>query len=277
LVNNIRKPFQLAAAAGQAATAVKRIRKGTSENRFSSLGGRERTRFNGNVGPTRVIGYVKTSLAEVKEVRRLVPGATVNDVTLSIVSGALRRYLNAHGELPVKALIAGVPVDVREQQQRNSGGNVISLMTVSLCTDIGNPLECLDAVHQQTLEAKAYHKELGPELATNVTDSLPPYLVALCVGPLFATGMLGKTSPIVNTVVSNVPGPPQPLFFGGAEMTMITGLGPCADGLGLFHSVSSYCEVITVGFQACSTMLPDPEFYTQCIQESWDDLRAVRN
>jgi WS/DGAT/MGAT family acyltransferase len=276
LVNNIRKPFKLAAVAGQAATAVQRVNKGTRENRFSSLGGRERTRFNGNVGPDRVVGFVKTSLAEVKEVRRLVPGATVNDVTLSIVSGALRRYLNAHGELPDKALIAGIPVDVRAQQQRESGGNVISVMTVSLCTDIGNSLECLEAVHQQTLAAKAYHHELGPELVTNVTDSLPPYLVALCVGPFLATGLLGKTSPIVNTIVSNVPGPPKSLFFGGAELTMITGMGPCADGLGLFHTVSSYCDVITISFQACPTMLPDPEFYTSCIQASWDDLKAVR-
>jgi hypothetical protein len=99
--------------------------------------------------------------------------------------------------------------------------------------------------------------------------------VALCSKPVFATGVLGKMPPIVNTIVTNVPGPQKPLFFGGAKMTMITGLGPCTDGLGLFHSMSSYCDVITIGFQACPTMLPDPGVYTQCIQASWDELKLA--
>jgi WS/DGAT/MGAT family acyltransferase len=274
LVNNIRQPFSLAGVAGQALGAVQRIVKGSRENRFTSLGWRERTRFNGSVSPDRVVGYLTVNLAEVKQTRRQVPGATVNDVMLTVVSGGLRRYLLASRELPEKPLVAGMPVNVRSPGRDKADGNVLSVMTVSLCTDIENPLQRLECVHQQTVESKAYHDEMGPELVTNLTDSLPQYLVALCTGPVFSTGLLGKTPPIINTVVSNVPGPQEPLYFGGAKMEMISGLGPCTDGLGLFHSVSSYCEGITIGFQACPIMLPDPEFYTRCIQESWDDLKS---
>lgn len=274
LVNNIRQPFKLAAVATQVIPAIQRIVKGTRENRFSHLGSKEKTRFNGRIGPDRAVGFVKLDLARVKEVSRRVPGATVNDVTLTIVSGALRSYLQSKGEMPTKSLVAAAPVNVRAHHAGKSAGNIISVMTVSLCTDTGNALERLAAVHQQALAAKAYHDELGPELATNLSGNLAPYLVALLSKPLMTSGILAKMPPLANTIVSNVPGPPEPLHFGGARMVMIAGQGPCADGLGLFHTVSSYCDVITIGFQACPTMLPDPEFYTNCIQESWDDLKA---
>jgi len=274
LVNNIRQPFNLAGVVAQAIPAVQRIVKGTREQRFSSLGSKERTRFNGLIGPDRVVGFMNLGLAQAKQVSRHVPGATVNDVTLTIVSGALRRYLDSKGEMPSKSLVAAAPINVRAHHPRKDGGNVISAMTVSLCSTIGNSLERLESVHQQSVAAKAYHDELGPELATNLGDSLAPYLVALVSKPLMASGLLGKTPPLANTIVSNVPGPPKPLYFGGAKMVMIAGQGPCADSLGLFHTVSSYCDVITIGFQACPTMLPDPEFYVSCIQESWDDLKA---
>jgi len=275
LANSIRQPFQFARFAGQVAGAVGRVVKGSMEDRFSGLGWRERTRFNGPVGPDRTVGFVRLGLAEVKALKRRVDGATLNDVTLAIVSGALRNYLAAKGELPDKPLIAGVPVDVRTHPPQQGAGNVISVMTISLCTDVEDTLQRLECVHQQSLKAKAYHHELGPELVTNLGDSLPHYLVAPCIWPLLSTGLLGKAPPIVNTIVSNVPGSPEPLYFAGAEMKTVTGLGPCADGMGLFHSVSSYCDEVTIGFQACSSMLPDPGFYTECIQESWEDLLAA--
>jgi len=229
LVNNIRQPFKLAGVVAQAIPAVQRIVKGTRENRFSKLGSKERTRFNGLIGPDRVVGFMKLGLGEVKEVSRQVPGATVNDVTLTIVSGALRRYLESKGEVPSKSLVAAAPVNVRAHHPGKTGGNVISAMTVSLCSHIGNSLERLECVHKQSVAAKAYHDELGPELATNLSDNLAPYLVALLSKPLMASGLLEKTPPLANTIVSNVPGPREPLYFGNSKMVMITGQGPCAD------------------------------------------------
>ncbi len=275
LVNNIRQPFRLAGVAGQAVQSIQRIVKGTREDRLSGLGEKARTRFNGLIGPDRVVGLTQLKLAEMKEVSRRVPGATINDVGLTIVSGAMRRYLDAKGELPGKSLVAAVPVNIRAHQPGKVGGNVISGMTVSLCSDVDDLLERLECVHQQSLAAKAWHEEMGPQLLTNLSDSLAPYLVSLISKPLLATGLLGRTPPIANTIVTNVPGPQQPLYFGGSKMVMISGVGPCADGFGLFHTISSYCDVVAVGFQACPRMLPDPEFYTRCIEETWDELKAA--
>lgn len=273
--NNIRQPFKLAAAVGKAVPALKgRLTEGGKRQQDVS-DGKERTRFNGPVGPDRVLGFVRLSLEAVGKARRLVPGSTVNDVALAIVSGAMRRYLLDKGELPEISLVAGMPVNVRSADQQGTVGNMISAMSVSLCTDIENPRERLQGIHRQSSAAKANLESLGPEVLTNVTNNLPPYLVALIAAPIMESGLLGKTPPLFNTLVSNVPGPRTTLFFGGAELTMIAGLGPCGDGLGLFHAVSSYCDEIAISFQACATMLPDPEFYTSCIQESWEELKAA--
>jgi len=272
LVNNIQKPFKMVGVARQALPGVKRLVQGVVKKKPGGLSIKEKTRFNHSVGPDRVVGFVTLSLAEVKEARKLASGATVNDVILTVVAGAMRSYLEAKGELPDKPLVAGVPVNVRSDQHQGTGGNVISLMEVSLSTDIKNPLKRLKGVHQQTRSAKNKKDGLGPDFVINLTDSLPQFFVALLTRPVFSAGLLGKIPPIVNTAVTNVPGPGKPLYLGDAKMENIIGLGPCADGLGLFHSVSSYCDVITIGFQACPTMLPDPEIYTSCLQESWDDL-----
>ena len=272
LVNNIRQPFKLAGVIAKAVPSVSRIVKGTIEDDFESPKWRERTRFNHPVGPDRVCGFIEMGLDEVKEMRQLVPGCTLNDVTLTIISGAMNRYLKDKGESPDKTLVAGVPVNVRNPQQNGAGGNIISMMSVALCSDIEDPLKRMKCLHQQTLASKSYHDTLGPELVTNLFDALPPYLLAHLSGPVFSSGALGKIPTIFNTVVTNVPGPREPLFLGGSKMKMILGLGPVVDGIGLFHTVSSCAGILTIGFQACADMMPDPGFYTRCVQDAYDEL-----
>ena len=84
--------------------------------------------------------------------------------------------------------------------------------------------------------------------------------------------MANRTIPMMNTVVTNVPGPQVPLYSGGARLVRMLGLGPVSDGMGLIHPIVSYCGQLAISFTACREMLPDPAFYTQCIQESFDEL-----
>ena len=78
-----------------------------------------------------------------------------------------------------------------------------------------------------------------------------------------------------NTMVSNVAGIQQPLYFCGAKMVSMYGMGPIIDQMGLFHAIFSYDGKITFTFTACREMLPDPDFYAQCIQASFDELKAA--
>jgi hypothetical protein len=81
--------------------------------------------------------------------------------------------------------------------------------------------------------------------------------------------------PPFSTIVTNVPGPPVPIYSTGAKLVSMFGLVCLTDGLGLGHVVQSYRDQATVTFTACRKMMPDPEFYRHCIQESFDDLKAA--
>ena len=79
----------------------------------------------------------------------------------------------------------------------------------------------------------------------------------------------------VHTVISNVPGPQYPLYLAGARLHMLMGMGPLVDMAGLFHAVISGSGLITINFVSCREMLPDPEFYKQCLEESYADLERA--
>ncbi|MFT6366644.1 MAG: hypothetical protein ACJARI_002098 [Bacteroidia bacterium] len=81
--------------------------------------------------------------------------------------------------------------------------------------------------------------------------------------------------PSFNCVVTNVPGPSVPLYNTGAKMVSNFGTGPVQDGLGLFHVISSYCGEFVISATSCRDMMPDPDFYRQCLQESVDELSAA--
>jgi hypothetical protein len=81
--------------------------------------------------------------------------------------------------------------------------------------------------------------------------------------------------PNFNCVITNVPGPQIPLYTVGAKMVANYGTGPVQDGLGLFHVISSYCGEMSISATACRDMMPDPAFYTQCIIDSFEELKAA--
>ena len=93
------------------------------------------TRFNGPVTAHRVLDARFFPFAELKPIRNLVPGATVNDVALAVIGGAMRSYLEKAGELPGAPLRAMTPVSVRTEAEKGDLGNQVSAMVVSLATD----------------------------------------------------------------------------------------------------------------------------------------------
>jgi hypothetical protein len=116
---------------------------------------------------------------------------------------------------------------------------------------------------------------MGGRMLTDVSNSLPSHITVLAYRAASAAGLLATTKPIFNTIITNVPGPQVPLYMGGAKMVRSLGAGPCMDNLGIFHPVTSYDGMISVSFQACREMLPDPQFYEECLRESFEELCAA--
>ena len=153
---------------------------------------------------------------------------------------------------------------------------MVGFMNVALRTDIVNPSERLVAVHAEAQSSKAYAEALGPRFAVDLTDVMPGNVLSLALRTASATGM-AEASVVFNTIVTNVPGPPVQLYMCGAALVDSISLGPLMPNVGLFHIVYSTVQdkkgTINLSFSACRSMLPDPGFYAQCLQESHDELR----
>jgi WS/DGAT/MGAT family acyltransferase len=274
-LNNLRQPGRVVQTLGEIVPAVRRVREGIRENRFPGARERVSTRFNGRVGAHRVVDARFFDLRDIKAIKDLVPGATVNDVVVTIVAGALRSYLQQKGELPSGSLVAGAPINVRTESDKGTGGNLVSLMTLSIYTDIADPLERLHQVHEECVSSKEYSSAVGARTLTDLTQTIPPRIAALGFRAASQTMLLtGANSPI-NTIISNVPGPQIPLYLCGARLVCSAGCGPVMDHMGLFHAVLSYQGGLSITATACRDMLPDPAFYADCIQRSFEELKAA--
>ena len=234
-----------------------------------------RTRFNGVVSPHRVIDGRSFPLQDIRDIRKRVPGATVNDVILTVCSGALRKYLEFHKELPQDSLVAMAPISVRSEDEEGSAGNKISAMAVTLYTNIADPLERLESVHHGTQESKATAEAMGARTMTDISQVLPGSLSGLAARLYTRLGLANRVKPFLNTVITNVPGPQVPLYFTGAKILGLYGCGPVLDGMGLIHAVFSYSGRISVTITSCREQMPDPGFYADCIQASFDEIKEA--
>jgi WS/DGAT/MGAT family acyltransferase len=273
--NNVRSPFQLGRVL---ANTVPGIRRYIDEQRRSSIeetGPVPRTRFNASVTPHRVLGGIQFDLRTVKEIRKSVTGATVNDVILTICGGGLRRYLEAKKELPKESLIAMCPISVRSEGEKGAAGNRVSSMSVALRSDIADAGERLRAVYDATQHSKKLAEAIGARTMTDMGQFIPGGLAGLGWRTATRLGLANRVRPFLNTVITNVPGPQVPLYSAGALLAAQFGMGPVMDGMGLIHPVGSYNGTAVISFTSCREMLPDPEFYEDCLRASLADLTTA--
>jgi diacylglycerol O-acyltransferase len=274
-LNNIRKPFNFISVARNTVPGMAKAWNAVRKGDLQQVSKIPRTRFNRKVSPHRIFEAATFSLADVKSIKNSVPGATVNDAAIAIVGGALRKYLEHHDELPEESLAAMAPVNVRTTDEDGTGGNVVSTMTVAIRSDIEDPMERLEAVHESTKAAKAYNNAIGARAMTDYTQFIPSMLTAQAARLASQWGLMSRMKPDFNCVITNVPGPQVPLYSMGAKMVANYGTGPVLDGLGLFHVIGSYCGEMTISASSCRDMMPDPEFYKQCIVDSFEELSAA--
>ncbi|MHB8450812.1 MAG: WS/DGAT/MGAT family O-acyltransferase, partial [Mycobacteriales bacterium] len=224
-----------------------------------------RTSFNQTITPHRKVAWVDVPLADIKAVKHAF-GTTVNDVVLAVCAGALRRYLLGRGELPEKALSAVVPISVRTEGGGKAGANRISAMFTSLATDLDDPVARLRLIHETNKNAKEEHHAVGAEMLQDWAEFAAPTTFSLAAR-LYSNVHFADLHPVIyNLIISNVPGPPIPLYFAGAELVALYPLGPIFDGIGLNITVLSHRDAMGFGFIACREQMPD----------LWDLAAAVR-
>ncbi len=274
-LNGITNPARQLEVAAKAVPGLASVIKGLVSKDFTLHGAMlaPRTRFNTVISPGRVVEGRSVPLADIKAIRQAVPGAKVNDVFLTIIGGAMRRYLSHHKDLPDKTLTAMAPISVRSKGEKGDMGNQVAAMIAPLGTHIEDPLERLAYVHSQTMNSKAMTDAIGARNMTEMSKVSPALFMALGAQLYTRLGLANRVSPPFTTVVTNVPGPPVPIYSSGARLESMMGLLCLTDGMGLGHVVQSYVDEATVAFTACRKVMPDPEFYADCIAQSFAELR----
>jgi diacylglycerol O-acyltransferase len=214
------------------------------------------TPWNRAITPHRRMSFTRVSLDDVKKVKNHV-GCTVNDVILGLMGGTLRRYLEHHDALPDTPLVAVCPVSVRSEDQRGEMNNKVSAMFTSLATDVDDPIERLRRIHEVTKGAKEDHNVIGANLLQDWAEHAAPTTFALAARLYSSMNLSDRHRPIHNVVISNVPGPPFPLYYAGAKALYTLPMGPVMEGAGLNITVLSYIDNVDIGFMVCRELVPD--------------------
>lgn len=232
-----------------------------------------RTPFNGTITGHRSIAWVQLDLDRVKAVKNAF-GVKVNDVVLTMVASSLRMYLEDLGELPEPSLVAMVPVSVHNKSDR-PGTNKVSGMFAELRTDIEDPAQRLKAIAEANAVSKEHNEALGASLLQDWAQFAGPAMFGAAMR-IYATLKLAERHPVIhNLVVSNVPGPPAPLYFLGARITGLFPLGPVFHGAGLNITVMSREGQLDVGLISCPDLVPDVWSLAETFPDALDELVAA--
>ena len=215
-----------------------------------------RTRFNQPLGQRRAWGFVSLSLSDLKSVKNAF-GVKLNDVFVAAVSGGIRSYLERRGELPEHSLIASIPVNARADDSPSTG-NAISGMTATLGTDLEDSVARLRAIHASTMASKEMQRAMGAQMLMSLADTPPPAMFSLAARFYGKTQLVKRLPPMFNVVISNVPGPREPLYSQGAPVEAFHSMGIVYDGAGLFIGAMSYLDQMDVGILADPDALDDP-------------------
>ncbi len=235
-------------------TVVDTVRRAVNGSAMASPFRAPQTAFNASVTGHRNIAYAQLDLEDIKKVKNHF-NVKVNDVVMALVSGVLRQFLIDRGELPETSLVAMVPVSVHGRSDR-PGRNKVSGMFASLHTEIEDPAQRIKAIAEATSVAKEHSSAIAATLLQDWSQFAAPAVFGVAMR-VYAGTRLTEARPVHNLVLSNVPGPQEPLYFLGAEVKAMYPLGPIFHGSGLNITVMSLSGKLDIGLISCPELLPD--------------------
>jgi WS/DGAT/MGAT family acyltransferase len=230
-----------------------------------------KTPFNATITRERSYAARTISLGDAKAIGKA-SGAKLNDVVMAVCAGALRRYLQEKGQLPDKSLIAGVPISLREPGDTRQN-NQVSGMLCQIATDIADPAERLRAIVKSSSESK--------QIAGTFRDAAPqdfafvgaPILLQLVMLVYGRSGLADRLPMPMNVTISNVPGPPMPLYCAGAKVTALHPVSIPAHGAALNITVQSYMDALNFGLTADRRAVPDVALLGDYLVDAASELK----
>ncbi|MFN8866165.1 MAG: wax ester/triacylglycerol synthase family O-acyltransferase [Pseudomonadota bacterium] len=232
-----------------------------------------RTALNASVTTGRAFATATLPLAELRDIGRA-HGATLNDMVLLLCSTALRRHFAARKALPRQSLVAAVPISLRAQGD-TTAENQASMSLVSLGTQVADLRERLKHVQRATAAMKSTMGSLRSVLPTDFPSLGVPWLMEAAATLYGKVRVADRVPQFANLVISNVPGPPQPLYMAGARMLTNHPASIVVHGIALNITVQSYDGHLDFGLMADAQAMPDVADLAQALQVAMDDLRAM--
>ncbi len=227
-----------------------------------------RSILNRKVGGQRRFATQHYDLSRIKAVAKAT-GTTVNDIFLELCAGSLRRYLDEIQALPNQPLTAGIPVSIRPADDVDSG-NAISFIIANLNTQLSDPMKRLKGIKESVTIAKDKLQALPKASLVNYTMLfMAPYILSML------TGLGGRTKPMFNVTISNVPGPSETLYFNGARLEQMYPISLLSHGQALNITVVSYAGQFNVGFTGCRDTLPHMQRLATYMAEELETLEAA--
>jgi WS/DGAT/MGAT family acyltransferase len=237
--------------------------------RSSSFG--PRTSLNVAITPERGFATAAVPRAELKAIAEA-NAATVNDVVLTLCSGALRRYLKRNASIPRKSLIASMPISLREPGNTEFRTQA-TLSLVSLATNIADPLKRLRAIRDSSGATKAVARHAKSIIPTDVPLLGAPWLLGALASLYGRRGVVDALPVPANVLVSNVPGPPAPLYVDGLRMSGYWPLSIVEHGVGLNITLMSYAGTLFLGFTVARCAVPDPRQLADDFMDAFEELK----
>ncbi|MBV9512793.1 MAG: wax ester/triacylglycerol synthase family O-acyltransferase [Mycobacteriaceae bacterium] len=230
-----------------------------------------KTMFNVRIGGARRAAAQSWSLERFKRVKAAAAGVTVNDVVLAMCAGALRAYLIEQNGLPETPLVAMVPVSLRTEKDTDGGGNMVGTILCNLATNLEDPAKRLAAVHASMSDNKKVFAQL-PQVQQFALSAFLTGGLAFSLLP----GFVATAPPPFNIVISNVPGPREPLYWKGARLDGSYPLSIALDGQALNITLTNNAENLDFGLVGCRRSVPHLQRLLGHLEDSLKDLeRAV--
>jgi WS/DGAT/MGAT family acyltransferase len=246
------------------------VRSGLLEQQLTLPFRAPKTMFNVRIGGARRVAAQSWSLERFKKVKGAAGGVTVNDVVLAVCAGALRAYLLEQSELPETPLVAMVPVSLRTENDNDRGGNMVGTILCNLATHLDDPVQRLDTIHESMSDNKKVFSQL-PQIQQLALSAFLTGGIALSLLP----GFVSNAPPPFNIVISNVPGPREPLYFRGARLDGNYPLSIALDGQALNITLTNNADKLDFGLVGCRRSIPHLQRLLGHLEDSLKDLERA--
>jgi WS/DGAT/MGAT family acyltransferase len=247
----------------------------TDQSQAQNLRPAPRTLFNVGITNQRSFATMQIPLAEMKGLARR-QGATLNDIVMAVCAGGLRKFLEVRNGLPDEPLQASVPASLREAGDK-SMNNQVTMVRISLATDLADPQKRLEAIRNSAQESKETLGRVKGIIATDFPMIGSPWIMSGFAMLYGRSNLADRVPPFSNVVISNVPGPQKTLYVAGARMVSYYPVSIPYHGTALNITVQSYAGSMDFGLTACRRAMPQAEVYAlvRDMQAAYAELEAL--